>query len=68
MYSFKKEEVTDSAGKLKVRCYWEIGENKFYLMVTSDGGLTTLHASNLQTGSLNDLHSRFRHMLIDNSI
>ena len=65
MYMFKKEEVSDVVDK--ARYYLQIGENKFYLMVTSDGGLTTLHASNLQTGSLNDLRSRFRHMYIDNS-
>ena len=64
MYTFKKEEVTDSVDKCKMRYFLEMGESKFYLMVASDGGLTTLHASSLQTGSLNDLRSRFRHMHI----
>ena len=64
MYTFKKEEVPDSVDKCKMRYFLEMGESRFYLMVASDGGLTTLHASNLQTGSLNDLRSRFRHMHI----
>ena len=51
-------------GQAQARYYVEMDGNKYYLMVTSDGGVIALHADNLETGSLNDLHSRFRHVRV----
>ena len=58
MYTFKREDVTGVVGQ--TRYYIETDGNKYYLMVTADGDVTTLHADDLKIGSLNDLRCRFR--------
>ena len=59
MYVFKQEAVVGAVAQ--VRYYLEKDEDKYYLMVTSEGDVTTLHADNLEIGSLNDLQCRFRY-------
>ena len=55
MYTFTQEDVNDQ----QMRYYLETGGNKYYLMVASDGNLTTLNANDLVLGSENDTKSRF---------
>ena len=59
MYRFKQESVTGVVGQQ--RYYLKRGEDKYYLMVTSEGDVTTLHANDLEIGSTNELRCRFRH-------
>ena len=56
MYAFKQEHVTND----HMRYYLETGGNKYYLMVGSDGNISTLNANDLVLGSQNDSLSRFR--------
>ena len=56
MYTFTQEHVTND----HMRYYLETGGNKYYLMVGSDGNVTTLNANDLVLGSQNDTMSRFR--------
>ena len=56
MYTFRQEHVTND----HMRYYLETGGNKYYLMVGSDGNITTLNANDLVLGSQNDTLSRFR--------
>ena len=56
MYAFKQEHVTND----HMRYYLETFGNKYYLMVGSDGNITTLNANDLVLGSQNDSLSRFR--------
>ena len=62
IFTFIQEDVTGAVGQVKVRYYIETNGNKHYLMVTSHGGVTALHANGIEIGSLNDLHSRFIHV------
>ena len=55
MYTFTQEDVNNH----QMRYYLETGGNKYYLMVASDGNLTTLDANDLVLGSENDTMSRF---------
>ena len=55
MYTFTQEDVNNQ----QMRYYLETGGNKYYLMVASDGNLTTLDANDLVLGSENDIMSRF---------
>ena len=55
MYTFTQEDVSNQ----QMRYYLETGGNKYYLMVASDGNLTTLIANDLVLGSENDTKSRF---------
>ena len=59
-FTFTQEDVTGIADQ--ARYYIETDGDKYYLMVTSHGDVTALHADDLEIGSLNDLHSRFRHV------
>ena len=52
-----QEVVTGVVGQ--TRYYIETDGDRYYLMVTSDGDVTTLHADDLEIGSVNDLHCRF---------
>ena len=56
MYTFRQEHVTND----HMRYYLETGGNKYYLMVGSDGNITTLNANDLVLGAQNDMLSRFR--------
>ena len=56
MYTFRQEHVTNDHTRLCL----ETGGNKYYLMVGSDGNITTLNANDLVLGSQNDTVSRFR--------
>ena len=56
MYTFRQEHVTND----HMRYYLETDGNKYYLMVGSDGNITTLNANDLVLGSQNDTESRFR--------
>ena len=55
MYTFTQEDVNNH----EMRYYLQTGGNKYYLMVASDGNLTTLIANDLVLGSENDTKSRF---------
>ena len=55
MFTFRQEHL----GNDEIRYYLERGGNKLYLMVGSDGNITTLNANDLVLGSQNDTKSRF---------
>ena len=57
MFTFR-EEPTDNAEQM--RYYLQTGGNKNYLMVSSNGSLISLNATDLALGSQNDTRSRFR--------
>ena len=58
MYTFMQEVVTGVVEQ--TRYYIETDGGRYYLMVTSDGDVTTLHADDLEIGSVNDFRCRFR--------
>jgi len=59
MHTFRQEDVTNAVEQ--VRYYIEkTDENKYYLMVASDGRVATLHTDDLEDGSLNDFYCRFK--------
>ena len=60
MHIFQREDVIGIPWQ--TRYYMETDGDKYYLMVTSDGDVTTLHADDLEIGTLNDLRCRFRHV------
>ena len=62
MYTFKQEDVANTVEN--VRYYIETGGNKYYLMVASNGRITTLNANDLVSGSQNDTRSRFKAVYI----
>jgi len=57
MRTFGQEDVTNATEQ--VRYYIEMDEDKYYMMVTSDGDITTLNADDLVEGSANDFKCRF---------
>ena len=57
MFTFR-EEATDNAEQ--ARYYLQMGGNKYYLMVASNGNLIALNANDVVVGSQNDTQSRFR--------
>ena len=59
MYEFKRETILDAVGQH--RYYLETERGKFYLMVTSSGDVTALHADDLRVGTINDCRCRFSH-------
>ena len=56
MYTFRQEDVTSDF----VRYYLQTGGNKYYLMVGTDGTVTTLNADDLMLGSQNDAQTQFQ--------
>ena len=61
MYTFKQECVTNSVMRLYIETTTG-GNDKYYLMIASNGDLTTLDANDLVLGSQNDTRSRFRYV------
>ena len=61
MYTFKRESTNITE---QVRYYLEVGGSKYYLMVASNGDVTTLNADDLVVGSQSDTQSRFRDVFI----
>lgn len=60
MISFSKEKLVGE----QVRYYLETGGNKYYLMVTSNGNMSTLNADDLVLNSQNDIQTRFTNIYI----
>jgi len=65
MRTFRQEDVTDATEQditdstEEVRYYVEKDEDKYYIMVTSDGNIATLNADDLVVDSANDFKCRF---------
>jgi len=57
IYAFKEEAID---GVQDIRYYVESDEMKYYMMVQSNGDITTLPAEDLVLGSTIDTQCRFR--------